>query len=86
MQNQNTQNLPQKEHQQNEHQKNKCLFLVSSAIHVKHGIYNTKERLDQTIATCASIKAKVPNADIIILDGGHEHLTDDEKEILREVA
>jgi hypothetical protein len=79
MQNQNQQN----ELQQNEQQKNKWLFLVSSAIHAKHGVYNTKERLDQTIATCASIKAKVPNADIIILDGGHEHLTDDEKEILR---
>jgi predicted alpha/beta hydrolase family esterase len=56
---------------------------VSSAIHAKHGVYNTKERLDQTIATCASIKAKVPNADIIILDGGHEHLTDEEKEIAK---
>jgi hypothetical protein len=83
MQNQNQQNPQQNELQQNEQQKNKCLFLVSSAIHAKHGVYNTKERLDQTIATCASIKAKVPNADIIILDGGYEHLTDEEKEILR---
>lgn len=69
--------------QSNELQKRKSLFLVSSAIHVKHGVYSTEERLKQTIATCTSIKEKVPDSDIIILDGGHEHLTDDEKEILR---
>ena len=78
------QNPPQNEKlQQKEQLKSKPLFLVSSAIHAKHGIYNSEERLNQTIATCASIKAKVPDSDIIILDGGYKHLSDSEKDILR---
>jgi len=83
MQNQNQQNPQQNELQQNEQLKSKSLFLISSAIHAKHGIYSAEERLNQTIATCDSIKTKVPNSDIIILDGGYKHLSDSEKDILR---
>jgi hypothetical protein len=49
----------------------KSLFLMSSAIHVKHGIYSTDERISQTLETCKSILMTVPNAKIYLLDGGY---------------
>lgn len=64
-----------------ENQKNESLFLVSSAIHTKHGIFNPAQRLQQTIETCKSIKSRCP-ADIMIIDGGDKDLSDDEKKEL----
>jgi len=63
--------------------KSESVFLVSSAIHAKHGIYDTQTRLDQTIETCKSIRNKC-DVEIILLDGGHENLTEQEREILSE--
>lgn len=57
--------------------KSDCLFLVSSAIHAKHGIYNTQERLVQTLRTCRSIKSKVPDCTVYVLDGGYKNISDD---------
>jgi hypothetical protein len=57
------------------------VFLVSSAIHAKHGVYDTRTRLEQTIETCKSIRNKC-DADIIVLDGGYQDITDKEREIL----
>jgi hypothetical protein len=48
----------------------KNLFLLSSAINAKHGIYSPRERFNQTLATCVSIKKRCPNSDIIMVDGG----------------
>ena len=64
-----------------ENQKNESLFLVSSAIHTKHGIFSPEQRLQQTIETCKSIKSRCP-ADIMIIDGGDKDLSDDEKKEL----
>jgi hypothetical protein len=64
-----------------ENQKNESLFLVSSAIHTKHGVYSPEQRLEQTIETCKSIKSRCP-ADIMIIDGGDKDLSDEEKEKL----
>lgn len=58
--------------------KSDCLFLISSAIHAKHGIYNTEERLVQTLRTCRSIKNKVPDCAVYVLDGGYKNISDDE--------
>lgn len=63
--------------------KSESLFLVSSAIHTKYGIYNAGQRLEQTINTCKSIKEKCPS-DIIILDGGEKGLSEDEQNKLTE--
>ena len=57
------------------------VFLVSSAIHAKHGVYDTQTRLEQTIETCKSIRNKC-DADIIILDGGYQDITEKERDIL----
>jgi|688.fasta_scaffold22711_6 hypothetical protein len=48
----------------------KNLFLISSAINAKHGIYTPRERFAQTAATCKSIQTYCPGAEMIILDGG----------------
>lgn len=57
------------------------VFLVSSAIHAKHGVYDTQTRLEQTIETCKSIRNKC-DAEIIILDGGYQDITKTERDIL----
>lgn len=57
------------------------VFLVSSAIHAKHGIYDTQTRLEQTIETCKSIRNKC-DAEIVVLDGGYKDITGEERDIL----
>lgn len=59
-----------------------ALFLVSSAIHARHGIYNASQRLGQTIDTCESIRKLCPHATIVVLDGGVNNLSVEEKEVL----
>jgi len=59
------------------------LFLVSSAIHTNHGVYNSEQRLEQTINTLKSIKERC-DADIVLLDGGLKSPTDEERKILEE--
>lgn len=44
------------------------LFFVTSAIHTSHGKFSAEERLNQTITTLESIKNKVPDSRIILLD------------------
>lgn len=51
---------------------------MSSAIHAKHGVYDTETRFKQTIETCKSIRERC-DARIIILDGGYKDLTSEEK-------
>ena len=57
------------------------VFLVSSAIHAKHGVYDTQTRLEQTIETCKSIRNKC-DAEIIVLDGGYQDITKEERDTL----
>lgn len=61
--------------------KSNC-FLVSSAIHVKHGVYSSEERFAQTIGTCKSIREKT-FADICLLDGGYKDLEESERKELQ---
>jgi hypothetical protein len=58
------------------------LFIVTSAIHTKFGVYSVEDRLNQTIASLQSIKDKC-NADIVVLDGGENSLSEEEKEKLK---
>ena len=60
------------------------LFLVSSAIHTKHGVFTADQRLEQTIATLESIKAVDPSARILIIESGAEaSITDAEADKLK---
>jgi hypothetical protein len=70
--------------QRSQTQNLKSVFIVSSAIHAKHGVYDTNQRLNQTIETFKSIQKYAPESDIIVLDGGHEHLTAEEREALKD--
>jgi len=46
----------------------KHTFLLSSAIKTKFGVYTAQQRMNQTIDTVNSIKAKIPDAQIIIVE------------------
>jgi hypothetical protein len=60
-----------------------CLFLVSSALKTRFGVFDYPSRLQQTIDTCNSISAKA-QADIILIDGGQEAPSLAEVEYLRQ--
>lgn len=70
--------------QENQRPQNDILFVVSSAIHANWGVYNKEERLAQTIGTCRSIRERVPNCDIVVLDGGTKNLDQDEQNQIKD--
>jgi archaellum biogenesis ATPase FlaH len=59
------------------------LFLVTSAIHAKFGVFSTEQRLEQTVNTLKSVK-KYCDADIILLEAGSDSLSNEERELLKE--
>jgi hypothetical protein len=65
--------------------KSNGLFVVSSAIHTKHGVYNAEERLDQLIKTCESIRERT-TCDIVVVDGGEKFLSIEEQTKLHPVV
>ena len=74
------------EQQENQNQRRvrDSVFILSSAIHSKHGIYSSEERLKQTIESCKSILSRVDRKEnnIVILDGGYKELSLEEKKEL----
>lgn len=44
------------------------VFLVTSAINTKFGIYSANQRLEQTLSTIASIRSRVTDAKIVIME------------------
>jgi hypothetical protein len=46
----------------------KHAFIVTSAINSKFGVFKPSERLEQTLGTIKSIKSKIPDAKIIIME------------------
>ena len=61
---------------------NRYAFLVSSAINTKFGIYNSEQRLEQTLNTVNSIKSRVPDAVVILVEMGGIPLTEDQSQRL----
>ena len=57
----------------------KTLFLVSSAIHTAHGCFSTEQRLDQTIKTFESIKSRMPDARILLIECSAENSVTEEE-------
>lgn len=49
-------------------EKVKHAFVVTSAINSKFGVFNPEQRLEQTLGTITSIKRKLPDAKIIIME------------------
>lgn len=60
----------------------KSLFIVTSAIHTRFGVYNTDQRLQQTIETFNSIRQKC-DADIILLDAGEQVISEQDVSLLK---
>lgn len=76
--------MPENQEQQSQpQQKNKALFLISSAIHTTHGVYTPQQRLEQTIETCKSIRERTNDIEIMVLDGGTKQLEPEERDMLR---
>lgn len=46
----------------------KHAFIVTSAINSKFGVYTPRQRLDQTLNTIATIKERVPDAFIVVME------------------
>lgn len=80
----NQQNPQSQQEQKSQQPQNDVLFVVSSAIHANWGVYNTQERLAQTIGTCRSIRDRVPNCDIVVLDGGTKNLEQEEQNQIKD--
>lgn len=56
--------------------------LITSAINTKFGIYNTEQRTEQTLATIANVKSKIPDAKIFLLEMSGIGLSEDQKNLL----
>ena len=50
----------------------KPLFLVSSSVRTKHGVFSAEERLNQTVQTLESIKNRMPDARILVIESSAE--------------
>jgi hypothetical protein len=44
------------------------VFIITSAVNTKFGVFSSQQRLEQTLATIASVKAQAPSARIFLLE------------------
>jgi hypothetical protein len=58
-------------------------FIVTSAINSKFGVFSPMQRLQQTLDTIASIKAKVPDSLIIVMECCGDPIRPDQEKSLR---
>ena len=64
----------------------KHAFIVTSAINSKFGVFSPAQRLEQTVATVTSIKSKIPDAKIILMECCGTLLTEAQAATLSAVA
>ena len=62
----------------------KHCFIVTSAVNSKFWIYNSDERLSQTIITLQNIKFRVPDAKIIVMECAGTPLTQKQSDLLEQ--
>jgi hypothetical protein len=61
----------------------RAAFVVTSALHTKYGVFSSRERLAQTLASLDSIEERCPGARIILVEmGGKSSPTKDERSAL----
>jgi hypothetical protein len=60
----------------------KHAFMITSAINVDMGVFTPIDRLHQTLLTITSIKAKVPDAKIILIESAPVPLSDRQNDLL----
>ena len=59
------------------------LFLISSAINTRFGVFDAAARLEQTLQTISSIRIAIPDAKLILLESGAVALDDRQRFILQ---
>jgi hypothetical protein len=64
----------------------KHVFLVTSAVNTRFGVYNPVQRLQQTVATLKSIRERVADAKIIVIESSADALTADQEAQLEAAA
>lgn len=64
----------------------KHCFIVTSAINSKFGVFTPEQRLEQTIATIISIKGKIPDAKICIMECCGTPITAEQADQLKAVS
>jgi hypothetical protein len=58
-------------------------FIVTSAVNSKFGVFKPAERLQQTLDTIASIKAKLPTARIIVMECCGDPIQSEQADLLK---
>lgn len=61
---------------------NQHAFLITSALNTKFGVFNSEQRLEQTLNTINTIKSRAPQAKIILIEMGGIPLTADQTKTL----
>jgi hypothetical protein len=61
----------------------KHCFIVTSAINSKFGVFSPNERLTQTVDTIASIKARIPSAQIVVMECCGTPVTAEQAQVLK---
>jgi hypothetical protein len=64
----------------------KHAFVVTSAINSKFGVFDPEQRLKQTVATIDSIRARVPDARVIVMECCGEPILPAQKLLLEQAA
>jgi hypothetical protein len=59
--------------------------LITSALHTNYGVYNTEQRIQQTIDTVNSVRKYVPNSTIILIDNSTVAVQEDTSELITEL-
>jgi hypothetical protein len=54
------------------------IFLVTSGIHGPYGVFSPKERIEQTIKSAQSIRTRISDSHILLLEGGTTSLSTEE--------
>ena len=60
--------------------------MITSAVNTKFGVYSTEQRLEQTLATIASVKSKIPGCKIFLIEMAGMPLSQDQKNTLTGVV
>ena len=60
------------------------IFLVTSGIHGGYGVFEPSVRIEQTLQTAASIRQRVKDCRIMLLEGGAQPLSQSEYDCLRQ--
>jgi hypothetical protein len=62
----------------------KTAFIITSALNTRFGVYTPEQRLEQTLATIASVKNCVPDAKLIAVELAGVSPTDEQRRIMED--